>query len=248
MHRKPGFNPLLPFRIGWFIRKGKFNIIHTHNEAGLIYGASGAFCVGIKKVVHTEHGKEPGHRDRKLMMASERILLRTVKKIVAVSEDLGREVAEGSRIDKGRIQTVLNGIDIGYYKLNAHRDDVKMRLGLTPGSFVVGHIARLVPLKNQIFLLTLFKKLSERFANLKLVVVGSGPLRSELENFCTVHGLAGRVYFLGARQDIPELLSVFDLFLLPSLTEGISVTLLEAMAAGVPVIASRVGGKLRGSS
>lgn len=117
-----------------------------------------------------------------------------------------------------------------------------MELGISPDNFVIGNIARMVPLKNHKFLITIFKELLKDFSKLKLVLVGGGSLKRELEVYSEEIGLSNSVIFLGERKDIAELLTTFDLFILPSLTEGISITLLEAMAAGIPVVASEVGG------
>ncbi len=242
MGKKEGIDPLLPIRIGVFLKSHPFNVVHTHNESGLLYGASGAMLAGIRNIVHTDHGKEPEYDDHRIMKLVEGVLLKKVRHAVAVSGHLKEILAATAGIGSERFVTILNGIDTNRYSVHRPKGDMKKMIGLLPDSFVIGHVARLVPLKNQKFLLDLFAALKKKRKGLKLAIVGSGPLKSELEEHSGKMGLSEDVLFLDARMNIPEILSAFDLFVLTSLTEGISITLLEAMAAGVPVVASLAGG------
>jgi glycosyltransferase involved in cell wall biosynthesis len=106
---------------------------------------------------------------------------------------------------------------------------------------VVGTVARLQPVKDQASLLAAFARVAAELPNAKLVLVGDGPVRAALESQSASPALAGRVIFLGRRSDIPDILPTFDVFALPSLSEGLPLTLLEAMAAGLPCVATAVG-------
>jgi glycosyltransferase involved in cell wall biosynthesis len=170
------------------------------------------------------------------------LLFRKIKKIVTVSEDLKERIGRFSGINENKILIIRNGIDVERYFYPECREGKRRALGIEKGSFVIGNVARLVRLKNHRFLLDIFKELLKDISSLRLVLVGDGPLRKELEAYARGIGPSNSVMFLGERKDIAEMLSVFDLFILPSLTEGISITLLEAMAAGTPVVASEVGG------
>jgi sugar transferase (PEP-CTERM/EpsH1 system associated) len=232
----------LPLRIARIIRKERFKVVHTHNEAGLIYGVPGAMLAGGCVIVHTEHGKEMDYDSKKIMHAAERVLLKKVDYAVAVSEVLRDRVCKTLRIEKARVLVIPNGIDVERFYHPEKRFEKRKTLGIELGSFVIGNVARLVPLKNHKFLIDVFKEVRKEFANARLCVIGGGPVLGDLRNYASRLGLADKAMFLGERIDVPELLSAFDLFVLPSLTEGISMTLLEAMAAGIPVMASDVGG------
>jgi sugar transferase (PEP-CTERM/EpsH1 system associated) len=242
MKKRKGIDPVLPFRIGSLLKKSPFDVVHTHNESGLLYGATGALLSGAENIVHTEHGKEPDYHEHRIRKITESILLKKVNHIVTVSGRLRGFLAAAAGMEPGRFTVILNGIDPERYRVNRPRDDMKRRIGIPPGCFVVGHIARLVPLKNQKFLLDLFDELKKERQNLRLIIIGSGPLKEELEAYSRRIGISNDVHFLGSRMDIPEILAAMDLFVLTSLTEGISMTILEAMAAGVPVVASLAGG------
>lgn len=242
LNKKPGIALGLPFRLSKIITENGFNLIHTHNEAGLLYGAAAALLAGFANIVHTEHGKEPDYSNKKALHIAENLLLRKVKSVVAVSEDLKNKLVKSSGMSKNEILVISNGIDVENFYRPDCRDDKRRELGISSEFFVIGIVARLVPLKNHRFLFAIFRELLEGFANLKLIIVGDGPLRADLETFSKEMGISNAVVFLGERKDIAELLSAFDLFVLPSLTEGISITLLEAMASGTPVVASEVGG------
>ncbi len=240
--KRNGIDPRIPFNLRTLIKKDRFDIIHTHNEAGLVYGTPGALMAGCRNIVHTEHGKEPGYERDGMLQKVEGILLKRVRQVVLVSDRLKETMPSLRKVKEDRIRTVINGIDAERYSVLRHKTKMKIGLLLEPDCFVIGHVARMVPLKNQLFLLSVFEELRKEFSHIKLVIAGDGPSRKDLEAYCIQAGMVRDVHFLGARSDIPEVLSMMDLFMLTSKTEGISITLLEAMAAGIPVMASNVGG------
>jgi glycosyltransferase involved in cell wall biosynthesis len=162
--------------------------------------------------------------------------------MVTVSEDLKNQMIMSNGIDKKKVLVIHNGIDTEKLYRPESRERTRRALGIKGDDFVIGNIARMVSLKNHRFLINVFKELREDLPGLRLTLIGDGPLKGELEAYAKNMKLTDAIQFLGERKDIGELLSVFDLFVLPSLTEGISMTLIEAMAAGVPIVASRVGG------
>lgn len=118
----------------------------------------------------------------------------------------------------------------------------KRDIGLGQDDLVIGIVARLVPVKNHICLLKAFSLIKDKLKNVKLMIVGDGELRSDLEAYVRANGLNRDVIFLGNRRDTAEIIKTFDLFVLPSFSEGLSITLLEAMACRKPIIATDVGG------
>lgn len=138
-----------------------------------------------------------------------------------------------------RVKVFPNAIDLSPYEdLPALKAKLRARLDLPEGATVIGHIGRFSPQKNHAFLLSAFAAYRRRDPGACLLLIGDGPYRSQVESMAAGHGLNGAVRFLGVRKDIPELLGAMDLFLLPSLYEGLGIVLIEAQAAGVPCLAS----------
>lgn len=138
-----------------------------------------------------------------------------------------------------RAHILRNGVDPERFAVDpATRAAVRAELGLGPEAPVFGHVGRFTPQKNHAFLLDVFAAVAARAPGAALVLAGTGPLEEEMRAKAAALGLAGRVRFLGPRQDVPRLLQALDCFLFPSLHEGLPVTLVEAQAAGLPVIAS----------
>ena len=137
---------------------------------------------------------------------------------------------------------IPNGIDVKHFYQPDGREEKRNTLGIRSDTFVIGNIARMVPLKNHRFLMNVFRELIALCPEVKLLLVGDGPLRMELESYANHMGLSRSIVFLGERKDTAELLSTFDVFVLPSLAEAMGIVLMEAMASGIPVVASKTGG------
>ena len=136
-------------------------------------------------------------------------------------------------------QILNNAIDAKKYRYNpVQAKQIREELGIPAGSFVVGHVGRFVPPKNHSFLIDIFYEIQKEKENALLMLVGGGDLRSEMESKVTSLGLSEKVIFTGVRSDIPELLQAMDVFVFPSLYEGLPVTMIEAQAAGLPCFIS----------
>ena len=135
-----------------------------------------------------------------------------------------------------------NAIDAAAYSFDVNkREDVRRRLKLPEEALVLGHVGRFMPQKNHEFLLDVFSAAAKKEANARLLLIGDGDLRAKIEAKAQQLGLSDRVIFTGVRADVPDLLQAMDLFVLPSLYEGLPVTLVEAQASGLPcVISDRV--------
>lgn len=220
-----------------YIRKEKFDIVHTHNMAPLIYGTLASRLALNSHLIHTRHGREPE--------VANALIWALNKKVVTISHDAKERLHACNRIPDDKVCVIQNGVDLGAFgkKLcEEEKLELKRSLGLADGAFIVGNIGRLAPEKDQESLITAFSKFLATGANAELVIAGDGPLMARLTEQASFHGIKDRVKLLGYRSDISRLLNIFDVFVLSSSTEGISLTLLEAMAAGKPIIATRVGG------
>jgi glycosyltransferase involved in cell wall biosynthesis len=165
-----------------------------------------------------------------------------IDRVVTVSDDARVAMLSSGHFNPAAVKTLPNGIDVGMFNVEVDKPALKRDLGLPEGVPVFGIVARLSWEKRHKVLLDAMTKLEGAAASSILVVVGGGPMRSELEQYAAEAGVAGRVHFLGERRDVPRLLQIFDAFVLSSKLEGLSLTLLEAAAAGLPIVATDVGG------
>lgn len=237
MGLKPGNDFALPIRLARLFRNTRTDIVHTRNAEAFYYGLIGAKLAGVRAVIHSEHGRVlPDSRRR---MRLQRWLLRFTDAAFAVSDQLRRDLAFHLRVPEDCFRVIYNGVNVNR---NARADRAAARrvFGASDTDIVIGSVGRLVVVKNYQLLLRALGTILDSQA--RLVLIGDGPERAELESLAVKQGLNGRVCLLGHREDVADLLAGMDIFVLPSLSEGMSNTLLEAMAAGLAVIASDVGG------
>lgn len=237
-----GNDPWLPFRLARLFRKTRTDVVHTRNAESFYYGFLGAKLAGVRTIVHSEHGRT--FDDRAIRFWVQRWFSRHTQVVFAVSAQLQRELALHVGIPQHRIAVLHNGVDLARFAPGERRA-LLGALGLASSTLLIGSVGRLARVKNQALLLTaLAAPAVQECANWVALVVGEGPERAALEARARSLGIAGRVRFLGQRDDVAALLAALDIFVLPSLSEGISNTLLEAMASGVACIASAVGGNV----
>jgi len=226
----------LVFRLASCIRRNKINILHTHNYYAWLYGGLASLFVPGCVHVHTQHSN--------IIMESNPpkfirwILAGIPRAVIAVSDQVKISLTERQYVrDNFPVSVVLNGVDVSKYSNKIYDSDYQKQ------EFVsIGIVARLSEVKNHKLLLNAFSKLPKNITQSKLTIVGNGPLMEELQKQVTSLNLSDRVTFLGEVSNIPELLNDFDIFVLPSLSEGLSIAILEAMSAYLPVIATDVGG------
>jgi len=239
MERIEGIDFFLPFKMARLIKEISPDVIHVHNPTCLFYTAMAVKLAGRGKIVFTQHGL--AKKSWKMVKAL-RFLSRFITKAVAVSDDIAGYLEDSYGVNKERIKIIINGIDENVYKSDQSRSqDIKEKFNLN-GEYVIGHVARLSPEKDQATLLKAFCKVNSEMERVKLVIVGDGPLKDSLRSKVKSLKLEDKVLFLGSRNDVQELMNMFDLFVLSSIREGTSLTLLEAMAAGLPIVATKVGG------
>ena len=214
------------------------DIVHTHNFLSHVHAAPAARLAGIP-VLHTKHGKAV--TSFAWSKRFRRFLYQLADAIAVVSKETGESFLAKSGVNRSKIAVVYNGIDTsrfaGLDRAGARRD-----LGLDGNLFIFGAISRLDPVKDHPTLLRAFRRAAGRCSRCMLVIVGDGPERGAIERMIGELGLGGAVRLEGFTKDVPRYLASFDCFVQPSTEEGLSLTILEAAAAGVPVIASSVGG------
>jgi sugar transferase (PEP-CTERM/EpsH1 system associated) len=231
------------FRLARIMRRYRPHIVHTRNW-GAIEAVAAAKLAGVPVVIHSEHGYEidmfAGLPVRRRLFR--RAAYAMADAVFAVTRELRDFHACQAWIRPERIGVIYNGVDTQRFAPRREtRTVVRKELGLPEESFVVGAVGRLVAIKDHQTLLKAAALLSASGIDVRVLLVGSGPERERLHGRAT-DALEGRVCFAGDSSRVPEMLNAMDVFVLPSLGEGMSNTLLEAMACGLPVLATNVGG------
>jgi glycosyltransferase involved in cell wall biosynthesis len=264
LDKQPGKDVGVYWRLWRLLRRLAPAIVHTRN-LGTVDMQWVAAAAGVPHRVHGEHGWEAsdpkGLNPKSLRIR--RACRLVIHRYVPMSRDGALWLERDVGVERSRIRQLYSGVGTVRFCPVPSPDPVPSPApggegqgegpvpspasageGQGEGSpdLTIGTIGRLDPVKNQSGLLTAFAALHRRLPSLRLVIVGDGPLRTSLEAQAVAVGIAGRVTFTGARSDTPDLMRTFDLFALPSVNEGISNTILEAMASGLPVVAGRVGG------
>lgn len=229
-------------RLARLFRRLRPDIVHSRNW-GALDAVLAARLAGVPAVIHGEHGREASDP---LGLNARRNRIRRglgplVSRFVTVSFDLRRWLIGTVGIPAGKVLTIHNGVDAARFS-DGEATEPRRTLDLPDDAIVIGTVGRLDPVKDQSGLLTAFAALRESPSTTRLAIVGDGPCRPALESEIGRLGLTGRVSLCGERRDIPSVLRAFDVFALPSRGEGISNTILEAMATGLPVVATDVGG------
>lgn len=241
--RRTGVDPAALLRARRLLRRQRGGVLHTHNATAHYHAVLAAAGLGFARVVNTRHGMgdiDPRSRRERLY----RIAMRATDHVVAVCAAARERLAGSGVRPREALLSIPNGIHVDRF---APADaDARARLAsmldLPRASRMVGTVGRLHRAKDQASLIRAFARLLADVPDAALVLVGDGALRGELEQLARSEGVAHRVRLLGDRGDVAELLRGLELFALPSLTEGYSVALLEACAAGLPIVATDVGG------
>lgn len=240
--KRPGQDPWALVRLVRLLRHLRPLIVHSRNWPA-VDAIPAARVARVPLVIHGEHGREvadPEGRDLRRNRIR-RALAPLVHHFVTVSADLRRWLIEDVRVPAAKVTAIHNGVDLSRFG-RAGKLESRMRLSLPADASIVGTVGRLDPVKDQAGLIRAFAQVRAQHPAALLVVAGDGPCRAELERVAAGLGQRDHVRLLGNRDDIPTVMSALDVFVLPSIAEGISNTILEAMATGLPVVATRIGG------
>lgn len=236
MKIRAGFDLSCIVRLRRYIKLNNIDVVHTHNKKPLIYGTIAAKLAGVSSIVHTRHGQAPDSVPWYIWAMN--------SKIVTISEDAKIQLIKNNKLKMSQVDVIKNGIPINKFESIQPADSfvLKEAMGITPKHQVIGIVARLAVEKDHRTLIMAFAEVVKVNANAILIIVGDGPLSLELQTLSNEWSLNQNIKFLGFRQDIAALIATFDIFALSSTSEGMSLTLLEAMAAKKPIVATDVGG------
>jgi sugar transferase (PEP-CTERM/EpsH1 system associated) len=248
LDKREGKDPGIYFRAWRVFRQLRPDIVHTRN-LGTLDMLVPAWLAGVPIRVHGEHGRDMVdlHGTHPRYLRLRRLLRPLAHRYIGLSHDLSAYLADTVGAGRERVETICNGVDLARFRPDpSQRARLRAELGWDEDACVIGWVGRMEPVKNPVGLARAFVRLCERDTpgaqNARLVMIGGGSRVEEVRECLDAAGLGDRAWLPGPSDDIPGLLRAMDLFVLPSLAEGISNTILEAMASGLPVVATRVGG------
>jgi len=237
--RKQGIDLFYPFKLASLIKKQNIRIIHAHNATAWFYATWASILSGVP-IVYTEHDRSFPTPLR--LKYFHYFFGKHAAAVIAVSKAVKENLEKYEHIKN--VKVIYNGIDPDLFKPASIEEKVlkKRELGLNENDFVLGNVGRMDYLKNQRILIEVLSELKKIFPQIKLILVGGGEEEQNLKYLAIKRGIENDVIFLGQRSDVNQILKAFDIFVFPSLTEGLPLVVIEAMATGLPVVASYVGG------
>ena len=244
LNKGPGTDLRIFPEITRIMLREKPDVIHTRNWTTLVEGVVPSLAARVPGRVHSfdglnadNLGEEPARR-----IWAQRLLLKSVQKIVARSEAMRDAMAQQLKLDPSTIQLIADGIDLARYDKPLDRLAIRAKFGIGADDPVVGIVARLDPVKDHRTLFRAVARVVPEAPRLKVLVVGGGPIEAELRAEVSGSPIAGNVIFTGPQLDVPSLYHAMDYYAQPSLYEGVSGSILEAMSAYLPVLSTAVGG------
>jgi glycosyltransferase involved in cell wall biosynthesis len=224
-----------------FVCNNGIGIVHSHGYKANLYARLATCGLPVSRVATCHPWTEVAHSSKaRVYTQIDKRVLRGFDRLVAVSHEM-KEQMLASRLPADKISVIPNGIDTSRFSGVRNSQALRSALGLPPDKLIVGTIGRLVPEKAQSLLIEAAKTVRSEFSNVAYVIVGDGPLRGDLQRQAVEAGLQHEFIFTGTIDQIPEALAAMDIFVLPSISEGLPMVILEAMASTRPIIASRVG-------
>ena len=242
--RKAGLDLSVSRRIANELRARRVEVLHAHQYTPFFYGAIAARLFGARpRVIFTEHGRHfPDLVSTRRRFLNRWVFDRLANHVNAVCRFSAESLSVVDGFSRSRIEVIPNGVDLPRYGRLDDITELRRRLGLAVDRRFIITVARFHPVKDHRTLLHAFAEVSALRPDVDLLLAGDGGLRETLEHLATDLGIAPRTQFLGVRADVASLLRASDVFTLTSVSEAASITLLEAMASGLPVVVTAVGG------
>lgn len=239
LKRKPGIDLFYPFKLASLIKQKKIDVIHAHNATAWFYVTWASILTGVP-IVYTEHDRSFPTPLR--LKYFHYFFGKYATAVIAVSKAVKKNLEKYEHIKN--VKVIYNGIDPDLFKPASIEEKVlkKKQLGLNKNDFVLGNVGRMDYWKNQRILIEILPDLKKISPQIKLILVGGGEEEGNLKKSAIKKGVKNDVIFLGQRSDVNQILKAFDIFVFPSLTEGLPLVVIEAMATGLPIVASHVGG------
>jgi glycosyltransferase involved in cell wall biosynthesis len=239
LNKKPSlYSPGTLYELIRLMRREKPDVVHAQLFAANFYGRLAGLMSGVPVLISTEQNVIQGKR--RLHIWADRVLARRTDAIITVSQAVREAIAAELRHPSAPLEVIYNPVDLDRFRPDNRREEVRAALGLEPEQIALGMVGRLVEAKGHRYLLEALAILLPQHPQARLLIIGDGVLRGELEELGRELGIADAVRFLGLRRDIPDLLNALDIFVFPSIWEGLPVALLEAMACELPVVASDI--------
>ena len=240
LDRRPGIDWRLVFRLRKLLKKKKIDVIHAHQYTSFFYSSLAKNFPKKPRLIFTEHGRFFPDQRRIKRVIFNPFLSKCASEIIAISEATKVAMVKFDNFPQNRVKIIYNGVTFKASSTNLFKK--RSELNISNEDFVLSTAARLDPIKNYKMLITVMKRITRTVNNCKLLIAGNGPEYDTLSSEIIKNELTESVFLLGHRSDVKEIFSASDVFLLSSLSEGTSITLLEAMSAGLPAIATNVGG------
>jgi sugar transferase (PEP-CTERM/EpsH1 system associated) len=238
LHGRKGNDPGLIWTLYRLFRRERPDIVHTHAWGTLVEGLVAARWARVPAVIHGEHGTMRLRWHQKLV---QRRAWSNVDQVLSVSTRLAERMAAEVTFPLEKIRTIKNGVDLSRFG-RMNRRDAREALGVPADGLTIGTVGRLVAVKDHFSLIEGVARLRQSGLTPLMLIAGDGPLKNDIAARAAALGIASQVKLLGHKSDVEVVLAALDAFVLSSLSEGLSNTILEAMASAVPVVATRVGG------
>jgi L-malate glycosyltransferase len=241
--RQPGFDWRCALRIASVLRNERVDLVHAHQYTPFFYALTARLRYRRPPIVFTEHGRPFPDEPRRKRITANRLLLERRDRVISVGGAVRRALIDNEGFPPNRVEIIYNGVDLTAFTYQGpERDPIRAQLGVAPDDLLLVQAARLDVMKDHGTSLRTMERLIRERPGTHLALIGSGDKQEEVEAEIAQRGLGRHVHLLGRRQDVARFLSAADVFLLTSISEGIPLTLIEAMGAELPVVSTEVGG------
>ncbi len=236
------------FQLSKIVQKNDIHVVNAHHFLSAIYAFYGTKINNSAKLIYTEHSEWEIEDIKFRWVLAGKILFRYIDAVVGISDKVTTRLQSTFSLSQKKVHTIENGVDCKLFNVAQDKIAYRNRYNFSIDDVIIGVVANLKKNKNHLYLLKAFHSLSKKYNYLKLLIIGAGfandPAGSETEirNYISAAGLEKNVLFLGGRSDIPDLLKAMDIFCLTSYKEGLPISLIEAMATGLPVVGTNVEG------
>ena len=241
--RQPGIDLSMPGKLAKHFRQRGTRIVHAHQCTPWFYAALSRLLFPAPRLLLEEHGRfYPEVENRARAFVNRALVRKLTHRFVAVSADIRQRLQRYEGLDARQVEVIYNGVSPPQTLSAAERSRLRAEMGFAEGDFIVGTVGRFDPIKNLPMLVSSLATAVKKVPSLRGLFVGDGPVFQDVRQQIEREGLNGRVHLTGYRSDARRLVQCFDLFVLSSFSEGTSMALLEAMAAGIPAAVTAVGG------